>query len=144
MYTTYSFLDLAGSIAHPTYAPFIFTGKGIGSVNVGMDTEKTVHDPAADGVIMVSKIAGENGRITIECQQTSDVHKYLLGLYNYLNNAGTDQWAAMVLALRNTSDGTSHAARGVSFQKVPDKPYQAQGQKISWVLMAAEIINLNK
>jgi hypothetical protein len=91
---------------------------------------------------MVSKQAGNNGQITISCQQTSDVHKWLLGWYNYLVIAGTEEWAQSSALLRNTADGTSHVITGISPQKVPDKQYQAQGQRVSWVLMAADIQSL--
>jgi hypothetical protein len=142
MVTTYSFLDLSGALAHPSFGAYLFTGEGVGEVQVAMTTEKTAHDTAADGAIMVSKIAGDNGTITIQCQQTSAVHKYLLSAYNFLKNADTSEWAKMAATLRNVSDGTSHIATGISFQKVPDKSYQAQGQKVSWVLMCADIQSL--
>jgi hypothetical protein len=143
MLTTYSFLDLSGAIAHPSFGAYLFTGEGVGEVQVAMSTEKTAHDVAADGSIMVSKVAGDNGTLTIQCQQTSAVHKYLLSAYNFLKNSDTSDWAKMAATLRNVSDGTSHIATGISFQKVPDKSYQAQGQKVSWVLMCADIQNLN-
>ena len=45
----------------------------------------------------------------------------------------------MAALLRNVTDGTSHMITGLSFMKVPDKSYQAQGQQLTWVLMAADI-----
>lgn len=143
--TTYSFLDLSGAISHALFpgGVYQFTGEGVGSVTVKMLTERTAHDVAADGSIMVSKLAGNNGQIDIECQQTSLVHKYLLSLYNYLIAADANQWAMAAMALRNVSDGTSHTATGVSFGKVPDKPYRANGERVTWTLWAADIQNLN-
>jgi hypothetical protein len=89
---------------------------------------------------MVSKMAGENGTISIEVQQTSDLHAWLLDTYNLVNfTPDTSQWAGMSMMLRNIVDGSSHVASGMSFQKVPDKSYQAQGQRVTWVLMAADI-----
>jgi len=141
-HTTYSFLDLSGAIAHPELGAYGFTGKGAGMVTVSMLTDKTVHDVAADGSVMVSKMAGNNGTIQIQCQQTSNLHKWLLAAYNALLVAPTDQWAQMGAALRNTADGTSHTLIGMSFQKVPDKVYQAQGQMVTWTLMVADIQSL--
>lgn len=142
-FSTYSFLDLAGVIAHPSVGIYTFTGEGTGNISVSMATERTVHDVAADGSVMISKVAGNNGSITISAQQTSPLHKWLLNLYNYVVQAGTDEWAQTSIAMRNTSDGTSHVAAGVSFGKLPDKPYQAQGQQVSWTLMCADIQSLN-
>ena len=142
--TTYSFLDTTGSINHPLTGDYLFQGQeGIGSLNVSMTTEKTVHDVAADGSVMVSKMAGENGQVSVECQQTSQIHKYLLSTYNAVNfSRDTSQWAAMSMMIRNISDGSSHICSGMSFQKIPDKPYQAQGQRVTWTLMAADIHSL--
>lgn len=137
--STYSFLDLAGAIAHPSLGSYVFTGEGVGEINVEMAGDKTSHDVAADGSVMVSKIAGNNGNITIQIQQTSPVHKWMLAAYNYLLNATTKEWAQMACTLRNTTDGTSHIIKGMSFHKKAGLPYQAQGQKVSWVLMAADI-----
>ncbi len=137
--STYSFLDLSGAFVHPQLGAYTFDGKGVGSINVVMATDKTVHDVAADGSVMVSKMAGQNGVITIQCQQTSLLHKFLLGIYNALLLAGTDQWAQASIFMRNTTTGQSHMAVGVSPRKSADIPYQAQGQMVSWEMMAANI-----
>lgn len=137
--STYSFLDLAGVMAHPSKGIYTFTGQGVGSVTVAMATERTAHDTAADGSIMVSKLAGNSGSITISAQQTSPLHKWLLDWYNYIVQADTSEWASASIAIRNLSDGTSHIATGISPGKIPDKPYQAQGQQVAWSLMCADI-----
>lgn len=142
MASTYSFLDLSGACAHPSLGAYSFTGQGAGSVTVAMATEKTVHNVAADGTVMVSKVAGDNGTIVITCQQTSELHKWLTWAYNLLRYGDVADWAKMVVELINTSDGTSHTATGVSFQKMADKPYQAQGQMVTWTLMAANIVSV--
>lgn len=144
-HSTYSFLDLAGAISHPFFplGVFQFTGEGVGSITVEMLSERSQHDVAADGSIMISKMAGNNGVITIECQQTSLVHKYLLNLFNYVWQADTNQWAMIAIALRNISDGTSHICTGVSFNKKGAKSYKREGQQVTWTLMAADIASMN-
>ncbi len=140
--TTYSFTDLAGSISHPTFGAYLFDGTGIGSVTISKATDRTAHDIAADGSVMVSKIAGNNGTVTIECQQTSAIHKWLLAWFNVLWQLPTSEWASTSLTLRNSATGTRHIISGVSPQKEPDTPYQSQGQRVTWTLMCAEITNL--
>ncbi len=140
--TTYSFTDLAGSISHPTFGAYLFDGTGIGSVTISKATDRTAHDVAADGSVMVSKIAGNNGTVTIECQQTSAIHKWLLAWFNVLWQLPTSEWASTSLTLRNSATGTRHIISGVSPQKEPDTPYQSQGQRVTWNLMCAEITNL--
>lgn len=140
--TTYSFTDLAGSISHPTFGAYLFDGTGIGSITVAKATDRTAHDVAADGSVMVSKIAGNNGTLTIECQQTSAIHKWLLAWFNVLWQLPTSEWASTSITLRNSATGTRHIISGVSPQKEPDTPYQSQGQRVTWNLMCAEITNL--
>lgn len=140
--TTYSFTDLAGSISHPTFGAYLFDGTGIGSVTISKATDRTAHDVAADGSVMVSKIAGNNGTLTIECQQTSAIHKWLLAWFNALWQLPTSEWASTSITLRNSATGTRHIISGVSPQKEPDTPYQSQGQRVTWNLMCAEITNL--
>ncbi len=141
-HTTYSFLDMSGSLSHTLLGDYVFTGQGVGSLTVSYSTEKSAHNVAADGVVMVSKIAGHNGMLTISCQQTSALHKWLLKSSNTLYDAETAQWAQMSATLRNTSDGTSHIVKGISFGKHPDKAYAAQGGMVNWSLFAADIRSL--
>lgn len=145
---SYSFKDLVGVLTNPTVGvSFPLTGGniGLGQVTIEMTTDRTVHDLASDGTIMPSYIAGDNGLVTIEVQQTSLLHKALLSLYNTLVTAANLDdvigWAATRLSFRTLNDGTTHTCTGVSFSKVPGKVYQAQGQKITWQLMAANITN---
>jgi hypothetical protein len=141
--TTYSFKDLNGSIVHSLLGAYEFNGAGVGSVHVAMATEKTNHKVASDGSVMVSYMAGNNGTIAVVCQQTSRLHKYLMAGFNALKNAAEQgnvgAWASMSMLLRNTATGTSHMATGVSFQKMADQPYEAQGSDVTWNLMAANI-----
>ena len=140
--TTYGFADLAASINHPTFGSYLFDGTGVGSVTVAKATDRTAHDVAADGSVMVSKIAGNNGTVTIEVQQTSSLHKWLSAWFNALWQLPTSEWASTSMTLRNTATGTRHIISGISPQKEPDTPYQSQGQRVSWTLMCAEITNL--
>ena len=141
--STYSFLDLAGAFAGAEVGAYIFTGQGIGQLSVIMSTERTAHQVAADGSVMVSKIAGNNGQIQIQCLQTSALHKWLTTAANAMFLADTSSWAGISATLRNTSDGTSHICTGISFGKVPDKVYAAQGAMVTWTLWAADIQSLN-
>lgn len=141
-HTTYSFLDLSGALAHPQLGNYIFTGQGVGSVTVAYTIDKSDHDVAADGVVMVSKIAGFNGSLSIACQQTSALHKWLVTALNKLFDLPTSDWAQMSATLRNTSDGTSHVITGISFGSHPDKAYEAKGKQVTWKLYAANIQSL--
>lgn len=145
---TYSFKDTSGSLTNPVLggSAIVFAGEqGMGQFVVSMHTERTTHDVAADGTVMPSYIAGDNGAMTIEIQQTSALHAALLTLYNILKTAAdhgdVTNWASTNVSLRNVVDGSQHLLTGVSFSKIPDKTYASQGGKLSWQLMAANVVN---
>ncbi len=145
--TTYSFKDLTGAFVHPLVGSYILGGGhvGLGQITIAMTQDRTVQDVASDGSVMVSYIPGDNGTISIEVQQTSDLHNFLLNWFNACKTAAdlgdVGLWAGAVISIRNLVDGSVHTATGVSPGKVPDKVYQMQGQKITWTLPAASIIN---
>lgn len=138
-YKTYSFEDVTVSFSHPSVGTASTVGAGLGSISIAMSTDRTAHDVAADGTVMISKVAGKNGTIAISAQQTSDLHKFLLKWYNYIDVAGASEWARMTVTIKSNNLGDSTVCTGVSPQKLADRPYQAQGQQITWNLMSAEI-----
>ncbi len=138
-FTTYSFEDVTTSFQHNGVGAASSTGAGLGSIAIAMAGDRTVHDAAADGKIMISKVNCKNGTITLTMQQTSELHKYLLKWYNYVDVANSSEWAAMVITIKSNNLGDITTCTGVSPQKLPDRPYQAQGQQVTWNLMAAEI-----
>lgn len=138
-YSTYSFDDVTMVISHPAVGQFNTSGAGLGSINTTMTTERSAHDVAADGSIMISKIKGRNGAHMIVAQQTSTLHQWLTKLYNYLETAPTREWAKTKIVIRSPSMKNLTTSTGVSFTKLADVPYQAQGQQVTWNLMAADI-----
>lgn len=137
--TTYSFADVSFAQSHPKVGKYSVTGEGIGNINVSMTNDRTAHDVAADGSVMVSKIRARNGVITLLVQQTSSLNQWLLKWYNYLEAAPVDTYADTVIVIRAPHMGDLITAKGVTPQKLPDKPYQAQGQNVTWTLLAADI-----
>lgn len=144
--STYSFKDSSIAITGPLTGSFSLAGQiGLSRMTVTMATEKTAQNVAADGAVMVSAIAGDNGTVTLEMQQTSQLHAFLLQAYNaivtLLNQGNVLNFATMQITIRNLVDGSQHLLSGVSFGKIPPKVYEAQGQNISWELWAADIQN---
>mgnify|MGYP003289769635 CR=1 FL=1 len=69
------------------------------------------------------------------------LQKWLQNWFNQLVALPTSEWAQTSVLLKNTSTGGSHLLTGVSPQKEGDVPYQAQGSRVTWVLMAADVQN---
>lgn len=145
--TTYSFKDSSGAFTHPIAGAFLFGGQvGLSQMHISMSTEKSTHDVASDGTIMVSYISGDNGSCALEIQQTSALHAFLLAWYNTIktlaDQGNVTNWATAAITIRNVVDGSTHVLTGVSPSKIPDKVYTAQGQKITWTLMATDVQNV--
>lgn len=138
-YNTYSFTDVTAVISHPNFGQFPATGEGLGSITTDMTTDRTIHEVAADGTIMVTKVKARNGTVSIVTQQTSTLHQWLTRLYNYLETASTDQWAGITISIRTPAMAELESCTGVSFTKLPSNPRQQQGQNITWALIAADM-----
>jgi hypothetical protein len=146
---TYSFKDLTGVLTNPVLgSPLPLAGGNIGNgtITIRMVTMRTEHDVAADGVVMPSYVAGRNAEVTIEMLQTADLHHAFVDLFNVLetaaNSGDVSNWAGTTITFRTIQDGSTHVLSGVSFQKIPDKPYAARGQNITWTLMAADAVTM--
>lgn len=139
--STYSFLDLTGVINHPSVGAYTLTGQGTGEITISMATDRTSHDIGVDGAVIPLQIPGNNGTITIRVQQTSSLHRWLLGWHNYLTSKSTppNEWLMTTVLIRGRTMGIQHLMRGVSPQKIGDLPYRAQGDLVTWTLMAADI-----
>jgi len=141
MFKVYSFPETQLNISHDSVGSTNFDGLGVDSVQVNMSGDRATNEVAADGGVMINKIIDRRGTIAITLQQTSPVHAFLMRLFNYLNSqvTPTSDFALTKVYINNPQLGDIINATGVAFQKLPDKPYQAQGQKITWNLLAADI-----
>jgi Protein of unknown function (DUF3277) len=142
--STYSFKDVAGSFTHPIAGVFIFAGQiGSGQFIVKNAAERRADDVAADGTVMISYISNETGSVDIEVQQNSPLHDFLVNWANIVfvaaENGNLSTFASAAVAINSTLDGSAHVLTGVSPTKIPDKTYAAQGQKLTWTLMAAQV-----
>lgn len=138
-HSTYSFTDINATIQCPGYGSYSVQGEGVGDVNVSKNTDRTVHDVAADGSVMASKIAGNNGSVTINAQQTSSLHKFLQGLFNYCWQADTSEWTSISMTIEAPKMGKTYYCAGGSFVKEPDEPLQSQGQRVAWSILFVDI-----
>jgi hypothetical protein len=138
---TYSCLDLTGAINHPSIGAYNLIGEGIGDITISMATDRTMHEIGVDGVVLATQIPGNNGTLTLNLQQTSALNRWLIKWVNHLNNKDTarNEWLMATALIKSKSLQCEHKFSGLSPQKIPDLSYQAQGQRIKWVLMAADI-----
>ncbi len=139
--TTYSFLDLSGSMFHPKTGPFIFTGNGVGRITIQPTTERTIHEYASDGTVQIAKVPDLGGKIIIQCQQVSTVNSWLSWAYMIISTFGEDKdWGRMVMLIRDIQHGTQYNIRGVSFTNSPIVNFEARGDVVNWILMYAAMM----
>lgn len=141
-HSTYSFSDITATLSHPSFGSYSLAGEGIGDMTISKTTDRTAQDVASDGHIMMSKIAGNNGSVAINAQQTSGLHNWLQGLFNYLVAAPTNEWAQISLTVTAPKMKKTYYCTGGAFVKEPDEPFQAQGQRVSWTILFADLQRL--
>lgn len=138
--TTYSFNDIYCVLSHPSFPAYTVNGQGVGEISFTYADDNTIHERAADGSVMISKVKADNGTITISVQQTSDLHKWLKRFFNFLHLQSSASWAEMMINLSSPAGlFDTIVAVGVSPTKRADQPYQAQGQMVTWSFHAANI-----
>jgi hypothetical protein len=138
-FKTYSFQDIDISINHPSVGSFSANGEGTGSIAVNMANDKTVHDLAADGTVMITKVKTRSGTMAVVVQQSSGVNNFLTKLSNFLDSAPASDWALTNITIRSKATKEIITGTGVSPQKIADKNFQATGQNYTWNLMCADI-----
>jgi hypothetical protein len=143
---TWSFKDCAASVTSPALGgtPITFAGGvGAGEFTLTMDTVRTTHETSADSTVLPSYIAGDSGRVSIRILQTSEIHTALLDLYNLVksqaDSGNSSNWASTQASVRNLTLGRQWNCSGGSFEKIPDYPFAAQGQYVTWVIMFCSI-----
>ncbi|MFR8056975.1 MAG: phage protein [Dialister invisus] len=94
--TTYSFTDLVGSIHSDVVGDFIFTGNGVGSV-LYLKLRNARHMISLPTLCYDLQNSGNNGTVTIETQQTSPLHLWLMKWFQAHWSAPTSQWAGTSL-----------------------------------------------
>jgi len=146
MATTYAYKAIVGSFTDPDVGTYMFSGQeGIKHLTISNTVDRTVHDVAADGTVMVSAVAGAPGSLQVECQQNSSLHEFLLYWANTkftnLDVGDATTFAAAAVRIADSLSGATHILTGISPLKIPEKPYGPTGASLTWHLMAANVIS---
>jgi hypothetical protein len=138
--TTYSFADVVCTITFPLFPSVALNGQGVGEIALSYVNNNTAQEIAADGSIMTTKILADNAHVTISIQQSSAAHHTLKQMFNVQYNSLSANWAQGVITVSSpTLTLDQITCTGVAFEKRADQPYQQQGQKVTWMFMAANM-----
>ena len=145
MASSYSYKSIVGSFSDPDVGVYIFSGQeGIKHLSISNANDRTTHDVAADGAVMVSYTSGSNASVEIECQQNSSLHTFLVLWANIkftnAENGNAANFAGAAMKVVDLLSSASHILTGISPLKIPDKPYGPTGSSVTWRLMAANAV----
>jgi hypothetical protein len=145
---TYSGRDMSFTLTSPLIGSIQATGvsgQGIASVTVRKTVIQSTMQVGMDGAVVPSVAPGDQGEIEVQIWQTSSLQKQFLSLYNAMQAAeltgDVTNWFGATIVVVNTLDGSSHTGTGAAPQKVPDKAYQEQAGRISWIFVCSNVIN---
>ena len=137
--STYSFQEVEATFSHPSLGVISTNGLGMGSVSVNMATDRATATTAADGTVVINKIKDRHGNVSIDIQQTSDVHKDFKRWWNYLESADASEFAKIKVVVTSKSTKEQDICTGVAMVKQPDNTKEAEVGNANWNFLAADI-----
>lgn len=136
----FSFQEVSVTLSHPSLGvlPSNSSG-GIGTIKVGMATDRTDKQVGSDGVVVLSKIRDRSGSFSISIFNTCDMHKGLKKWFNYLEQADASEWGLISTTLTSKSTNEAYKLTGVAFTKLPDGEYATTANQITWDFIVADV-----
>lgn len=138
-YSVYSFKDTSVVVNHPDVGQYVLSDGGMGRIVISYTAEKSSHTQTSNGHIVVNRLAGQNGTITLEVPQSSPADAYMIKLLNYLGRCNASRFALGTITIRDTLFALTVEATGVTPQKTPDRTYDSASAMQSYAMLAAEI-----
>lgn len=118
MNVTINLNDLSGQIVHPSVTPYIFQKQDPGELRICekiLRPSHTVHEVAADGAIMDSKIAGASYHVLkLSVEQTSSLHQWLLNWHGVILSGPRSERDKTKASLRNDVANVAYTLTGIS------------------------------
>lgn len=138
--TVWSFNDCVTTITSDYSAePFVFEGSGADSITFDKGQGRATTQVAADGHVVFSSIAGEQGTVTIESQQTSQLHQYLQSLYNKSRTGASSKRASLMIDSVNNISGDRVVCSYGIFAGEPAAANSKEVQNRSWQILFADV-----
>lgn len=141
--STYSFLDVSGTLAGPTGTIDLGSGSANSEegITLSMTEAKNTMTIGADGEVMHSLHGGNSGTLTVTLLKTSPVNKKLSLMYN-AQRLSSGTWGNNVIVVRNKVSGDFFTARSCAFQKQPDWNNPKVAGTVAWVFDCGKVDGL--
>jgi hypothetical protein len=141
----YSYKAIQLSFSHPVVGSFLLNGEqAAGGITIAPLIDPTVQEVTPDGATINNYIPGKNATLTIQVQQVSEWNDFLVAWKNYCvtmaDASDLSNYATASALVVDSNSGRTHTMQGIAPSKIPDTPYGAQSQMVSWVLKVSTLI----
>lgn len=140
---TYSFLDVFCTLTGPNGALPLGSGSGVADegITVEMAGDKNTQTTGADGEVMNSLHAANNGMITIRLLKTSVFNALLTAMYIEQRQSSLI-WGKNVIVVSNIAAGDVITATQCAFKKFPTIVYSKDGPMNEWAMDGGKIVQV--
>jgi hypothetical protein len=141
----YSYKSIQLSFSHLIAGTFVLNGEqAAGGITITPLIDHTAQEVTPDGATINNFIPGNNATLTVQVQQVSEWNDFLVGWHNdcvMAAEAGDmSNYATASALVIDTNSGRTHTMQGIAPSKIPDTPYGAQSQMVSWVLKVSTLV----
>jgi len=140
MANTYSFKDVAASLAGPTGSANLGFGAAIAEegISIDMTGDKNTMHIGADGTPMHSLHADKSGTVVIRVLKTSPINSILQTMYDNQQISST-LWGQNLIIVRENQSGDVTTAQFCAFKKKPNIKYAKEADVLDWEFHAGTI-----
>lgn len=139
----YSFLDTFCTLTGPNGVIPLGSGSGVAEegITVEMAGDKNTQTVGADGEVMNSLHAANNGMITVRLLKTSPFNALLSAMYIEQRQSSLI-WGRNVIVVSNITRGDVITATSCAFKKFPTVVYAKEGPMNEWIMDAGKITQI--
>lgn len=137
---TYSFMDVAATLAGPSGVIDLGYGAGVAEegVSIASSGDKNTLTIGADGSGMHSLHADRSGLITVRLLKVSPTNAKLMAAYSHQMQDSTN-WGQNTIVISNPKSADMTTATMCAFKKRPDMAYKKDGDIVEWVFESVAI-----
>ena len=138
--STYSFLDVQGTLVGPTGVLNLGNGAAIADEGISIDPagDKNTMMIGADGEGMHSLHADKSGTVTVRLLKTSPTNSKLQAMYD-AQTTSSALHGQNLITVSNPVSGDVTTARSCAFKKKPNLKYAKDGDVVEWVFDSIKI-----
>lgn len=141
--STYSFLDVSGTIAGPSLMASFGNSAGAAEegITIEMVGDKNTMTVGADGFWMHSLHAGNGATVTLRLLKTSPTNALLMSAYNS-QRITSAFWGKNTITIVQQVSNDDIVCAGCAFVRAPNMEYALEGGTVTWAFHAGRVDGL--